>query len=65
MTIIIERNDEPVTIFLDWMMCDYRVYGLIAYTREGRAVTLTPAEENEALERIYSEMPVASNYELY
>lgn len=64
MILTLTRDDEPLLVHLDWMMCDYRVYGLIAYTREGRAINLTPAEENEALERIYSEMPV-SNYELY
>lgn len=64
MTLILTRDDKPLLVHIDWMTCDDQVYGLIAYTFEGRAITLTPAEENESLERIYSEMPV-SNYELY
>lgn len=64
MTLTLIRDDEPLLVYLDWLTFDDQIYGLIAYTREGRAINLTPAEENEALERIYSEMPV-SNYELY
>ena len=52
-TMRITRDDEPVVVHLDWMTSDSVVYGLLATTREGIAVTLTADEENEALELAY------------
>lgn len=65
----IHRTDNdgyeyPILVWVEYMVEDNRAYGLIAWD-EGDAINLTPAEENEALERIYSEMPSVSNYELY
>jgi len=64
-TLHIIRDDEPILVFLDWTLCDEQVCNLAASTRPGLAIPLTPTEENDALEKIYSEMPSVSNYELY
>ena len=65
MILTIERDDEPLIVHIDWTTCDDQFYGLIAHTRDGRAVALTEAEENDALEKIYSEMPSVNYYEIY
>lgn len=63
-TLTIHRDDEPLTVFLDWSLCDEQVTSLSASTRTGLTVTLSPTEENDALEKIYSETPV-NYYEMY
>lgn len=64
-TLTIHRDDEPLTVFLDWSLCDEQVTALTAHTRTGLTVTLSPTEENDALEKIYSEMPSVNYYEIY
>ena len=64
-TLHIIRDDEPLTVFLDWQSCDDQLYNVKAHTRTGLDIKLSPTEENDALEKIYSEMPSVSNYELY
>jgi len=65
MTIIqLIRDDEPITVFLDWQSCDDQIHTLKAHTRTGLDIKLSPTEENDALEKIYSEIPV-NYYELY
>lgn len=66
--LLIHRTDAdgyeyPLTVYVEYMVEDKRAYGIIAWDG-AKAINLTPAEENEAMERIYSEMPVV-NYELY
>ena len=66
MTIIqLIRDDEPITVFLDWQSCDDQIHTLKAHTRTGLDIKLSPTEENDALEKIYGSMPSVSNYELY
>jgi len=64
-TLQIIRDDEPILVHLDWQSCDDQIHSLKAHTRTGLDIKLSPSEENDALEKIYSEMPSVSNYELY
>jgi len=64
-TLHIIRDDEPILVHLDWQSCDDQIWGLTAHTRTGLAIPLSPTEENDALEKIYSEMPSVNYYELY
>ena len=65
MILTVERDDEPILVHLDWSLCDEQVTALTAHTRTGLAIPLSPTEENDALEKIYSEMPSVNYYELY
>ena len=57
MTLTLTRDNTPLTVWLDWLVQDGVVFGLIAYTRSGEAVVLSAGEYDEALELAYSEMP--------
>lgn len=59
-TLTIIRNDEPLTVWLEWLTQDHVVYGLIAYRPSGEAVVLTDAEELEGLEVAYAMEPAPS-----